>query len=78
MKYSQILLSVTIASLTIALSLGIYDLFVDLKKLYIDSHFTNVISDLIYLVIVLAVLLILILFTRNSKTTSSYIMKNFT
>lgn len=76
MIYGNLIISIAIASMTIAFSLGVYDLFVDLKKEFISSHFSNIISDLIYIVCILSFLIILVFMTRKSDTTMKYLQKN--
>ncbi len=76
MIVTKIIQAVAIAALTVAFSLGIYDLFQDLKKHFLNTHMNAIYSDIIYLVIISTLLILIILLTRNSPTTLKYLQKN--
>jgi hypothetical protein len=73
MIYSEIVLTLTIAALTLTFSLGLYDLFSDIKKYYFENEFNAIISDIIFLVIIIVLVLILVIFTRNNSSTKKFI-----
>ena len=73
MIYREILLTLTIAALTLTFSLGLYDLFSDIKKYYFENEFNAIISDIIFLVVIIVFILILVIFTRNNSSTEKFI-----
>lgn len=73
MIYSEIVLTLTIAALTLTFSLALYDLFSDIKNYYFENQLNAIVSDIIFLVIIIVLVLILIIFTRNNTSTKKFL-----
>lgn len=74
-SYQNLLLTVIVVILTVTLSLGINMLFQDIKKNYIDTHYNQIISDVIYISVILVLLVIFLLIGRNTSAANNLLKK---
>lgn len=59
-EFTEYLKYFTLSAVILIFSLAFNHLFTDIKRLYIDTHFGAVISDIVYIIFILIVLVILL------------------
>lgn len=63
-EFTEYLKYFTLSAVILIFSLAFNHLFTDIKRLYIDTHFGAVISDIVYIILILIVLVILLQFFK--------------
>lgn len=63
-EFTEYLKYFTLSAVILIFSLAFNHLFTDIKRLYIDTHFGAVISDIIYIIFIIIVLVILLQFFK--------------
>ena len=73
MIYGEVVLTLTIAALTLTFSLALYDLFSDIKNYYFPAELNAIVLDIIFLFIIIGIILILVIFTRKNTSTKKFL-----